>query len=123
MKLKEKVFEIMPMQEYTDKNGELRQNRDLVLITDEQWPKKIACTFQGAHCNLLNAVQTDDIVEVSCDISSAKSESTGRYFTTITAWSINIVQRAEDKKTQANTAAPTAPTAPAAADGNVIYPQ
>lgn len=123
MKIREKVFEIMPMQEWTDKNGELRQNRDCVLITDEQFPKKIACTFKGANCNLLNAVQKDDLVEISCDISSSKSESTGRYFTTITAWGINIIQRAEDKNVPAAKQAAPSGTSQNPSETNVIYPQ
>lgn len=119
MKLKEKVLEITPMQEYTDKNGELRQNRDCVLITDEQFPKKIACTFKGANCNLLNAVNIGDLVEISCDISSSKSETTGRYFTTITAWNIKIIQSAA---VNPQPAAPQNPT-PAPENGGVVYPK
>lgn len=117
MKLKEKVFEVMPMEQYTDKNNELRQNRDLVLITDEQYPKKIACTFKGANCKLLDVLKEGDIVEVTFDIRSVKSEKTGRYFTSLDAWKLDIVQSVVDDQAPANT------PAPAAADGNVIHPQ
>lgn len=122
MKVKEKVFEVMPMEQYNDRNGDLRQNRDLILITDEQFPKKIAYTFKGANCKLLDVLKEGDIVEVTFDIRSFKSEKTGKYFTSLDAWKLDIVQSVIDTPAQTN-AAPAAPAAPAAADSNVIYPQ
>lgn len=123
MKLKEKVFEVCPMEQYNDRNGELRQNRDLVLITDEQYPKKIALTFKGANCKLLDVLKEGDIVEVTFDIRSVKSEKTNRYFTSLDAWKLDIIQSVVDNQTQTDTGAQTASPEPSATDGNVIYPQ
>ena len=115
MKIKEKVLEILPMISINTKNEDIIYQRDLVVRTDKQYPKDIALTFKGANCKLLDAVQPGDTVEVTFDISSRKVND--RYYTTLTAWKINIVE----SKSFAATAAQNA--APATENGNVIHPQ
>lgn len=116
MVIKEKVKKVMDMESYTDRNGELRQSRDLILETEEQYPKEIALTFSGANCKLLDALNIGDTVEVTFDIRSIPSKTTGRYFTTLNAWRLNIIQSIVNDQTQV-------PAAPVSADGNVIIPQ
>ena len=116
MVIKEKVKKVMDMESYTDRNGELRQSRDLILETEEQYPKEIALTFSGANCKLLDALNVGDTVEVTFDIRSVPSETTGRYFTSLNAWRLNIIQSIVNDPTQA-------PAAPVTVDGNVVKPQ
>ena len=103
MVIKEKVKKVMDMESYTDRNGELRQSRDLILETEEQYPKEIALNI-------------GDTVEVTFDIRSVPSKTTGRYFTSLNAWRLNIIQSIVNDPTQA-------PAAPVTVDGNVIKPQ
>ena len=116
MKIKEKVVEILPTQSFQSKQGDTLYSRDLVVETDEKYPKKIALTFKGANCNLLDAVHEGDIIEATFDIESRKVNE--RYFTTLTAWKLTIIESQSMKAA----AAQDTSNAPAAADGNVIYP-
>ena len=100
MKLKEKVSEILPMQSFQTQSGDTIYSRDLVVRTDEQYPKDIALTFKGANCKLLDAIQPGDTVEVTFDISSRKSN--GRYFTTLTAWKVDIIDSPSLKSAPTN---------------------
>ena len=109
MKITNKVHKIMPMQQgIGSRTGEPWQSQDLILITDERYPKKQAFTFKGANCKKLDNLIPGDLVEVTCEIDS--HEVNGRYFTTLFAWEVNILS-----------AAPR-PTAPSAADGNLNNP-
>ena len=118
MKLREKVNKVMSTTTYTDKNGDVHYNRDLILITEEAYPKEIAVTFKDGNCKLLDALNPGDIVEVTLDIQSR--EYNGRYFTSLNAWKLDIIKTVVDNTQQA---ADTPPTAPVSTNGNVIIPQ
>lgn len=119
MKIKEKVKKVLPMTSFqSPKTGETYYSRDLIVETEEQYPKEIALTFKGANCKLLDALNPGDTVEVTFDIASR--ENNGRYFTTLTAWKLDIIQCVLDNSQQA---AQEPAAAPSAVDGNVIYPQ
>lgn len=121
MKIREKVKKVMEMESYTDRNGELRQSRDLILETEEQYPKEIALSFAGANCKLLDVLNPGDLVEVTFDIKSAPSQTTGKYFTRLNAWKLDIIQSVVNTpETQAGAADP-APCVQT--QGNVIHPQ
>ena len=91
MKIKETVKKVLPMTSFQSKtNGDTYYQRDLILVTDEQYPKEIALTFKGANCKLLDVINPGDTVEVTFDISSR--ESNGRYYTTLNAWKLDIIQ-------------------------------
>lgn len=91
MKIKETVKKVLPMTSYQSKtNGDTYYQRDLILLTDEKYPKEIALTFKNANCKLLDAINPGDIVEVTFEISSR--ENNGRYYTTLNAWKLDIIQ-------------------------------
>lgn len=113
MKLREKVNKILNTQTFTNKKGTLDQSRDLVLITEEAYPKEIAVTFKGANCKLLDALNPGDIVEVTFDIQSR--EYNGRYFTSLNAWKLDIIKSIVDNPEQ-KTDIPPAEPQPATAD-------
>ncbi len=109
MKISNKVHKIMPMQQgIGSRTGEPWQSQDLILITDERYPKEQAFTFKGANCKKLDNLIPGDLVEVTCEIDS--HENNGRYFTSLFAWEVTILSAAQR------------PAAPSAADGNVIHP-
>lgn len=104
MKIKETVKKVLPMTSFQSKtNGDTYYQRDLILVTDEQYPKDIALTFKGANCKLLDVINPGDTVEVTFDISSR--ESNGRYFTSLNAWKLDIIQSADMNAAAANTKA------------------
>lgn len=104
MKIKETVKKVLPMTSFQSKtNGDTYYQRDLILVTDEQYPKEIALTFKGANCKLLDVINPGDTVEVTFDISSR--ESNGRYFTTLNAWKLDIIQCVLNNAAPANTMA------------------
>ena len=116
MKLKERVLEVTELQSGTsEKTGNQWSSRDLVLITDERYPRKIALTFKGMHCQLLDNIKPGDIVEVSFDAESRLVN--GRYYTTLYAWQATVVQPAQ----QQTGAAQTVPAAPAASSQEETY--
>ena len=121
MKITNKVHKIMPMQQGTSqRTGELWQSQDLILITDERYPKEQAFSFKDANCKKLDNLLPGDLVEVTCEIDS--HEVNGRYFTTLFAWEVTVLNAVPRPTTQ-QTAAPAATETPSAADGNVIHPK
>lgn len=112
MKLKEKVIKVMDATTFTSKEGKTTVYRDLILITDEQYPREIALTFKDGNCQLLNAVQPGDTVEVTFDIrSTMATNGSNRYFTSLNAWKLDIIESVAQKQAAAApaTAAPSAP--------------
>lgn len=104
MKIKETVKKVLPMTSFQSKtSGDTFYQRDLILVTDEQYPKEIALTFKGANCKLLDVINPGDTVEVTFDISSR--ESNGRYYTTLNAWKLDIIQCVLNNPAPANTMA------------------
>lgn len=102
----------------SSKTGDTYYSRDLIVETEEQYPKEIALTFKGANCKLLDTINPGDTVEVTFDIQSR--ESNGRYYTTLTAWKLDIIQCVLDNTAQASQEPSPAPSP---VEGNVIYPQ
>ena len=104
MKIKQTVKKVLPMTSFQSKtSGDTYYQRDLILVTDEQYPKEIALTFKGANCKLLDVINPGDTVEVTFDISSR--ESNGRYYTTLNAWKLDIIQCVLNNAAPANTMA------------------
>ena len=121
MKIREKVKKVMDMESYNNRNGELRQSRDLIVETEEQYPKEIALSFSGANCKLLDVLNPGDVVEVTFDIKSAPSQTTGKYFTRLNAWKLDIIQAVVNTPAAQTGAAEPAPGYES--QGNVIHPQ
>lgn len=111
------------MESYNDRNGELRQSRDLIVETDEQYPKEIALSFSGANCKLLDALNAGDLVEVTFDIKSVPSQTTGKYFTRLNAWKLDIIQSTSIVNTPATQTGAAEPAPGYESQGNVIHPQ
>lgn len=91
MELIEKVLKVMPREEGTSKKtGDQWFSQDLVLITNERYPKEIALTYKGANVKLLDNLKEGDKVKVTFDIES--HESKGRYYTSLLAWKLEVVE-------------------------------
>lgn len=93
MKITEKVLEIMPLAQGTSgRTGDNWYNQELVLETEERYPKQIAMTFKGANVKKLEGLEKGDKVEVTFDIESHKYNE--RYYTQLLAWELKVVEKA-----------------------------
>lgn len=119
MKVTNKVHKVLPMQQGVgQKTGDAWQSQDLVLITEERYPKEQAFTFKGANCKKLDNLVPGDLVEVTYEIDS--HEHNGRYYTSLFAWEVTVLNPANRTAAQNNTADASAN---AQTQGNVIRPK
>lgn len=92
MEVTEKVFEIMPLQSgIGQRTGNEWKSQELVLITNERYPKKMAFIFNNSFVNKLTLVEPNDTVTVSFDIESNKVGD--RYYSSLRAWDCKIVRK------------------------------
>lgn len=114
MEVTGKIIAITPVESGTSKAGRAWAKRFIVVETQEQYPRKIACTVFGedrVH-QFESVAALGDMVRVSFDIDSR--EFNGRWYTDVSAWRL---ERAD------NTAAAAAPVqAPAAGSAAAGFP-
>lgn len=90
------------------------QKREMVLMTEEQYPQPINIEFLQEKGDLLNPLKEGDKVKVSINIRGREWTSPQgevKYFNSITGWRIDSLASDETMPTQAT--ASTSTTAPA----------
>lgn len=89
MEISGKVTAVFPVKEGTGKtSGNPWRNQEFVIETQEQYPKK--CCLQLMNDNVDRfAIQTGMDVRVKFDINAREWE--GRYFNTLTAWEVTVL--------------------------------
>lgn len=92
MEIQGRVKQIFPSQT-------MRQNgfekRDLVIVTEEQYPQTIIIQFTQQRCDLLDSLQVGQIVKVYINIRGREwtnPQGETKYFNTIEGWKIELVQ-------------------------------
>lgn len=85
------------------------QKREMVIVTEEQYPQPISIEFLKEKGDLLNAYKEGDKVKVSINIGGREWTSPQgevKYFNSITGWRIEKVEGANDfnEPTQARNA-------------------
>ena len=108
MEIQGRVKQIFPSQTM-GQNG--FEKRDLVIVTEEQYPQTIIIQFTQQRCDLLNNLQLGQNVKVYINIrgrewTSPQGET--KYFNTIEGWKIEVIQTTNVANQQ-----PVAQTAPA----------
>jgi hypothetical protein len=71
------------------------EKRDLVIITEEQYPQTIIIQFTQQRCDLLDSLQVGQIVKVYINIRGREwtnPQGETKYFNTIEGWKIEFVQ-------------------------------
>ncbi len=89
------------------------QKRDVVIVTDEQYPQFLSIQFVQDKCSLLDAYQVGQDVKISINLRGREwinPEGQAIYFNTIQGWRIENLM---PQQTQAPTTPPAQAFAPA----------
>lgn len=92
MEIQGRIKQIFPSQ-IIGQNG--FEKRDLVITTEEQYPQTIIIQFTQQRCDLLNNLQVGQNVKVYINIRGREwtnPQGEIKYFNTIEAWKIEVIQ-------------------------------
>lgn len=79
--------------EYVGANG--FEKRDLVIVTEEQYPQTIIIQFTQGRCALLDNVRVGERVKAYINIKGREwtnPQGETKYFNTVECWKIEVVQ-------------------------------
>ena len=116
MEIQGRIKQIFPSQ-VIGQNG--FEKRDLVIVTEEQYPQTIIIQFTQQRCDLLNNLQVGQNVKVYINIRGREwtnLQGETKYFNTIEGWKIEVIQTtnvANQQSVQQAPQQPVAQTAPA----------
>ena len=114
MEIQGRVKQIFPSQ-MIGQNG--FEKRDLVIVTEEQYPQTIIIQFTQQRCDLLNNLQVGQNVKVYLNIRGREwtnQQGEIKYFNTIEGWKIEVIQTTNVAYQQPVQQAPQQPVAQAA---------
>ncbi len=92
MEIQGRIKQIFPSQ-MIGQNG--FEKRDLVIVTEEQYPQTIIIQFTQQRCDLLDSLQVGQIVKVYINIRGREwtnPQEETKYFNTIEGWKIEVIQ-------------------------------
>ena len=92
MEIQGRVKQIFPSQTM-GQNG--FEKRDLVIVTEEQYPQTIIIQFTQQRCDLLDSLQVGQNVKVYINIKGREwtnPQGETKYFNTIEGWKIEVIQ-------------------------------
>ena len=92
MEIQGRIKQIFPSQ-MLGQNG--FEKRDLVIVTEEQYPQTIIIQFTQQRCDLLDSLQVGQIVKVYINIRGREwtnPQGEIKYFNTIEGWKIEVIQ-------------------------------
>ena len=116
MEIQGRIKQIFPSQ-IIGQNG--FEKRDLVIVTEEQYPQTIIIQFTQQRCDLLDSLQVGQFVKVYINIKGREwtnPQGEIKYFNTIEGWKIEVIQTtnvAYQQPVQQAPQQPVAQTAPA----------
>lgn len=113
MEIQGRIKQIFPSQ-VIGQNG--FEKRDLVIVTDENYPQTIIIQFTQQRCDLLNNLQVGQNVKVYINIRGREwtnQQGEIKYFNTIEGWKIEVIQTTNVANQQPVQQAPQQPVAPA----------
>ena len=93
------------------------EKRDLVIVTEENYPQTIIIQFTQQRCDLLNNLQVGQNVKVYINIRGREwtnPQGETKYFNTIEGWKIEVVQTTNVAYQQPVQQAPQQPVTQAA---------
>jgi hypothetical protein len=89
MQLTAKLIQLLPLQTGTGKNGEWKK-QDIIVETDGQYPKKVSVSIWGEKINE-QQLTIGNTLTIDFDIESR--EYSGRWYTDLKAWKIDIANQ------------------------------
>ena len=114
MEIQGRIKQIFPSQ-MIGQNG--FEKRDLVIVTDENYPQTIIIQFTQQRCDLLDSLQVGQNVKVYINIHGREwtnPQGETKYFNTIEGWKIEVIQTTNVANQQPVQQAPQQPVAQAA---------
>ena len=111
MEIQGRIKQIFPSQTM-GQNG--FEKRDLVIITEEQYPQTIIIQFTQQRCDLLDSLQVGQVVKVYINIRGREwtnQQGEIKYFNTIEGWKIEVIQTTNVAYQQPVQQAPQQPVA------------
>lgn len=114
MEIQGRIKQIFPSQ-VIGQNG--FEKRDLVIVTDENYPQTIIIQFTQQRCDLLENLQVGQNVKVYINIRGREwtnPQGETKYFNTIEGWKIEVIQTTNVAYQQPVQQAPQQPVAQAA---------
>lgn len=84
-----KVFQISEVQKGTSKAGKEWTRQNLVIDTGDEYNPHLSISFLGEKCSLLDNLKINDEVNVHINLSS--KEWSGKWFTNVNGWKIDLV--------------------------------
>ena len=110
MEIQGRIKVITPIQTF-GANG--FQKRELIIVTEEQYPQTISLDFTQGNCELLNGYQPGQVVKVTFDIRGREwtnPQGEVKYFNSLVAWRIVNVETASQSVQAQPAPPPMAPT-------------
>ena len=114
MEIQGRIKQIFPSQ-IIGQNG--FEKRDLVIVTEEQYPQTIIIQFTQQRCDLLDSLQVGQNVKVYINIRGREwtnQQGEIKYFNTIEGWKIEVIQTTNVANQQPVQQAPQQPVTQAA---------
>ena len=114
MEIQGRIKQISPSQ-IIGQNG--FEKRDLVIVTEENYPQTIIIQFTQQCCDLLDSLQVGQVVKVYINIRGREwtnPQGETKYFNTIEGWKIEVIQTTNVANRQPVQQAPQQPVAQAA---------
>ena len=114
MEIQGRMKQIFPS-EIIGQNG--FEKRDLVIVTEENYPQTIIIQFTQQRCDLLESLQVGQNVKVYINIRGREwtnQQGETKYFNTIEGWKIEVIQATNVAYQQPVQQAPQQPVAQAA---------
>jgi len=84
MEITGKITNILPIQSGTGKTGNEWKKQEIIIQTEEQYPKSICITLWGN--TISDKIKLDEKIKASIDIESREYQ--GKWYTTVKAWKI-----------------------------------
>ena len=110
MDLQGRIKVITPIQSF-GANG--FQKREVVIVTEEQYPQTISFEFHQGNCELLNNFQVGQIVKITFDIRGREwTNPQVKYFNSLVGWRIVSAEVAPAQPSIAPVPPPMAPITP-----------
>ena len=112
MDLQGRIKVITPIQSF-GANG--FQKREVVIVTEEQYPQTISFEFHQGNCELLNNFQVGQIVKITFDIRGREwtnPQGEVKYFNSLVGWRIVSAEVAPAQPSIAPVPPPMAPITP-----------
>ena len=96
MELTGKITNILPVQSGTSKNGNEWKKQEIIIQTEEQYPKNICITLWGN--TISSNIKQGNNIKASVDIESR--EFNGKWYTTIKAWKIESLSASNENEVE-----------------------